>query len=247
MRSIHLEGLRFEGGAGEATYTIDADSVRGWLIDGVDVRREEIARPAAHGAFETPGFLTGRAISWGGDIETSNATEQDHAMRRLSGLLAGGRFGRLVVENDSSLWTKVQRGGDFDMNMHLYGRVASYRVQFWAPDPRIYGKVREFGQGQPAVHYGNFEASPRLIVGAGSGGYTVTGPGGRQVVVSSGAPAGEHYIDFARGGLFTAAGVRVPGVVSVFQPWTVGPGVPGVVASITGSRSLVQRVTDTYI
>lgn len=247
MRSIHLEGLRFEGGAGDATFTIGADSVRGWLIDGVDVRREQVSRPAAHGEFAMPGFLTGRAISWGGDIETDSPAEQEHAMRKLSGLLAGGRSGKLVVENETTLWVNVQRGGDFDMTMHLYGRAASYRVQLWAPDPRIYGAVHEFPSGVSAVHRGNFEATPRLLIGAGSGGYTITGPNGRQILVGALAPAGAHYIDFAQGGLFTAAGVRIPGAMSVFQPWTVGPGLPGVVASITGARSLVQRVTDTYI
>lgn len=167
-------------------------------------------------------------------------------MLRLSGLLGGGQTDRIVVENVDSKWADVQRGGEFDMKMLVHGKIASYRVQMWAPNPRIFGEVNEFPAGASAINRGNFAATPRLLVGAGTGGYTVTGPGGRQIVVGT-APTAAHYIDFANGGLFTAAGVRQMGAITTYQPWKVGPGLPGAVASISGSRSLIQQVTDTYV
>lgn len=245
MRSIQIAGLKFDGGSGKATYTIEPDSVRGWLLDGVDMRTEHVDRPAAHGAFPLPGFLTGRSISWSGLITTKTPDEQDRAMRRLSGVLAGGGMGRLVVENTTPLWTDVSRGGEFDMNMLTYGRLASYRVQFHAPDPLVYGEVRDFPAAQPAINRGNFPATPRLMVGAGAGGYTVSGPWGRVVTVGT-APAAAHEIDFEAGGLFLN-GVRQPGAITVYQPWEIPPGGAGVVASISGVRSLAQRVTETFI
>jgi len=245
MRRIHLGGLLFDGGSGDTTYTIESDSVRGWLLDGVDMRLEQMERPAEHGSFSLPGYLTGRSISWGGLILTDGPQEQEHAMRALSGLLANGLTDRLTVENNSAHWADVKRAGEFDMRMRSYGRVASYRVQLWAANPRIYGEVRDFPAGAAAIHYGNFPATPRLLVGAGTGGYTVTGAGGRVVTVTT-APAGAHEIDFTTGGLYLG-GVRQVGAISVFQPWTIPPGLPGVTATITGARSLVQRVTDTFM
>lgn len=247
MMRLRLGGIEFVGDAGDATYTIEADGIRGLKLDGVDVRREVIDRPAAHGAFNTQGFLTGRRIRWSGDIETSNPDEQVHAITRLSGLLADGGMDRLVVDEGSSVrWLDVVRGGEPDITMITYGIAASYSFEAWAPDPRMYGDTREFAAGETAVHYGNFPATPRLLVGAGSGGYTVTGPDARQVVVGT-APAEAHYIDFVTGGLFTNAGIRQLGAITTYQPWKIGPGLPGAAASITGSRSLAQRVTDTFV
>lgn len=245
MERIHWAGLTFEGTARDETYTIESDSVRGWLVDGVDMRMEQIDRPADHGSFSLPGYLTGRSISWGGLILTDNPQEQDHAMRRLSGAGAGGLISQISVENAGSHWADVQRAGEFDMRMLSYGRVASYRVQLWAPNPRIFGDVHEYAAGAPAVHYGNAEATPRLLIGAGSGGYTVTGPNGRQIVVGT-APAGAHEIDFANGGLFLN-GVRQVNAITIYRPWTIPPGIPGVTATISGSRTLAQRVTDTFV
>lgn len=245
MRRFRVGGLVFSGEPGDVTYTIESDSVRGWLIDGVDMRTEQIDRPAAHGAFNLPGFLTGRSISWGGLILTDTPEEQNHAMLRLSGLLADGGTDRLVGENTDTRWADVARGGEFDMKMLRHGKVASYRLQLWAANPRIFGETREFPSGTPAYHYGNFPATPRPLVGAGSGGYTVSGPGGRTVVVGS-APSAAHYIDFANGGLFTNAGARQVGAITTYRPWTVAPG-QTVSASISGSRSLSQRVVDTFI
>lgn len=245
MRRIHLGGLLFDGGSGKATYTIESDSVRGWLLDGVDMRLDQLERPAEHGAFSLPGYLTGRSISWGGLILTDGPQQQEHAMRALSGLLADGLTDRLTVENASSQWVDVRRAGEFDMRMRAYGRIASYRVQFWAANPRIYGEVRDFNAGAAAVQYGNFKATPRLLIGAGTGGYTVTGPSGRVVTVAT-APTAAHEIDFATGGLYLN-GVRQVGAISVYQPWVVRPGVPGVIATISGARTLTQRITDTFM
>lgn len=168
-------------------------------------------------------------------------------MARLSGLLADGGMSRLVGENMDTRWVDVSRGGEFDRKTLVYGKVASYRLQLWAPNPRIFGEVRDFPAGSPAYHYGNFPATPRLLIGAGSGGYTVTSSTGRVITVNSSAPSGAHYIDFANGGLYTGAGVRVAGAVTIYQPWTIPPGAPGVAATISGSRSLAQRVTDTDV
>jgi hypothetical protein len=122
-----------------------------------------------------------------------------------------------------------------------------YSFEVWAPDPRMYGQVHEYAAGEAAVQYGNFPARPRLLVGAGSGGYTITGPGGKRVVTNQYAITDAHYIDFASGGVFFSSGVRSSGDLTVYQPWEVPPGLPGVKATISGSRSLKVQVSDTFV
>jgi hypothetical protein len=125
---------------------------------------------------------------------------------------------------------------------------ARFQVTLWAPDPRMYGEVHDFAGGTAAVNRGNFPARPQLIVsGTATSGYTVTGPDGRKVTVTKALTAGApHTIDFAKGGLYVGD-VRQLRAISVYQPWTVGPGLPGVTATVNNGATLIQRVTDTYI
>lgn len=213
---------------------------------GVDVRREDVARPAAHGSFDLPGYLTPRVIPVSGHMSSASTEKLEHSMARLSGLLADGGTSRLTLDGPlGSRWCDVRLASATQITQ-LDATTARFLVTFWAADPRMYGDVTDFPAGVPAINRGNFKATPRLLVGAGSGGYTVTGPNGRVVTVGT-APAAAHYIDFATGGLFSAAGVRQSGAITVYQPWDIPPGLPGVSVSITGARSLSQRVTETFI
>lgn len=117
-----------------------------------------------------------------------------------------------------------------------------------AADPRKYGEVNDFPGGTVAVNRGNFPARPQLIVsGTAAGGYTVTGPGGRRVVVTKALAAGApHTIDFGKGGLWIG-GVRQLRAITVYEPWEIAPGLPGVVATVNNSAALIQRVADTYV
>lgn len=223
---------------------LDSEGIQS-VWGGVDVRREDVPRPSAHGSFDAPGFLTPRVIPVSGHMSSPSKFELENSMGRLSGLLADGSKGRLTIDGpNGSRWCDVRLASATQITQ-LDATTARFLVTFWAPDPRMYGEVREFAGGVAAVQYGNFPATPRLLVGAGSGGYTVAGPGGRRVVVTS-APPGAHEIDFATGGLFSG-GVRQVGAISIYQPWTVPPGIPGVVATISGSRTLTQRITDTFV
>lgn len=241
-----LEGIILDGTDATASpYTIT--SIDGW-DDGVDTRRESIDRPGGHGQFHTPGYLSGRLITIAGEIYTDSDAAQDHAILRLTGALADGSTGKLTVTTSQTAWAMVQRNGPPDIVRDRWGLLATYQLQLWAVDPRKYGEAHDYPAGVPAVQYGNFPARPQLVVsGSSSGGYTVTGPDGRRVVVTkaitSGAP---HTIDFAQGGLYVD-GVRQLRAISIYEPWTVGPGLPSVTAGVSGGLDLVQRVTDTYI
>jgi hypothetical protein len=212
------------------------------------MRREQVERPAAHGMFALPAYLTGRSIRWGGLVLTDSTAQQEHALIRLSGLLADGGYARLTVQSEVTRWLDVQRASPEPPRILVPGKIASYSFEVWAPDPRMYGEVHDFPGGTVAVNRGNFPARPQLIVsGTAASGYTVTGPGGRRVVVTkalaSGAP---HTIDFARGGLWIN-GVRQLRAITVYEPWEIAPGLPGATATVNNGAALIQRVTDTFV
>lgn len=224
------------------------DGFNGW-DDGADVRRESVERPGADGEFDLPVFLGSRVFSLEGHALAWSEPELAHLRSRVTGLgAAGGRLRFSVEHQGQVLWADARLGTRptfKDAGIRSGMLQAKFFAQFVAADPRKYGEVHDFPGGTAAVNRGNFPARPQLLIGAGSGGYTVTGPDGRKVIVGT-APSAAHEIDFTNGGLYLG-GVRQTGAITTYQPWTVGPGLPGTVATISGSRSLVQRVTDTFI
>lgn len=246
-RRARIGGIEFQGWPADHHgdwFVLDADGIKSFW-GGVDVRREDIVRPAAHGSFDTQGFLSPRVIPVSGHMSSRTPEGLEHMQARLSGLLADGSPARLTVEGSlGSRWCDVRLASATQITQ-LDSTTARFLVTFWAADPRTYGAVSEFPGGAAAVNRGNFPATPRLLVGAGSGPYTVTGANGRIVTVSA-APNAAHEIDFETGGLFLN-GIRQINAIALYQPWDVPPGLPGVTATISGSRTLVQRVTDTFI
>lgn len=248
MLNVSVGGVTFEGSPRDSGtgFIIGPQGWTGW-DDGTAVRRESVERPGDHGSFAVRGYRSARVITIAGTILASSKLELGHMIDRFMGILADGGSGRMLVERPHGFrWANVMLT---DMpTAPVIGASeldARFTIQFWSPDPRKYGESRDFPAGTPALHYGNFPAVPKLIVGSGSGGYTVTGPAGRQVVVAS-APSDSHYIDFSSGGLFTMDGTRQAGAVTIYQPWRISPGETAG-ATISGSRPLVQRVTDTFI
>lgn len=220
----------------------------GWG-DAPAARGESVERPDGHGDFDTPVTRGARLITMSGWCRARELAMLGHRRNELMSLLADGVQGRVeVTEYGETTWANVRLYGTPTFKRRGSTGYADWSLKLRAVDPRRYGAVHEYPAGVAAVQYGNFPARPQLIVsGSSSGGYTVTGPNGRRIVVTrpitSGSP---HTIDFATGGLFIG-GVRQSRSISVYQPWTIGPGLPLVTASVDSGLSLIQRVTDTYV
>lgn len=248
MLRVHVGGVTFWGTAPDRddVFVIAPDGWVGW-DDAPTVRREAVARPGQHGSFGFRGYRDARVVTISGWAVASTPERLQQMRNQLLGLLADGRAGRISVEQQlGSTWADVMLADTPTFKVRGQSETeASFQIQFWSPLPQKYGDVRDFAAGVPAYHFGNFEATPTLLIGAGAGGYTVTGPSGRTVVVAT-APAAAHEIRFANGGLYLA-GVRQIGAISTYRPWSIPPGLPGVAASISGARSLVQRVPDTLM
>jgi hypothetical protein len=132
-----LGGLTFVGGEGAATYTIFRDrGLTGWF-EGVEMRREIIARPLGNGDFPTPGRLGPRLITLSGFILTADDPAAfEVAMKALEDLLADGSMDTFTVEQATGTYTaEVGRIGTPEIIIEVYGSRARYRLQLWAPDP----------------------------------------------------------------------------------------------------------------
>lgn len=254
MLRIDADGVEILGRPRGGGWPIDGlyvgrDGFNGWDDGGGEVRREAVPRPAAVGEFDLPVYEGAMVFSIDGHALCRDEFTLARLRDRFTGIGDGGRRFVVSVEHQGrTLWTWARRAAKptFRDAGIVHGmRRATIMAQFVAPIPRKYGDVVDFPAGRAAVHRGNTAATPRLMIGPGAGGYTVTGPQGRVIVVAT-APADAHYIDFASGGLFTASGVRQTGAITIYQPWSIPRGGPGVIATISGSRSLVQRVADTY-
>jgi hypothetical protein len=132
-----LGGLTFVGGAGAATYTIFRDGgLTGWF-EGVEMRREIIPRPTGNGDFPTPGRLGSRLITLSGLVLTDDDPEAfEVAIKALEDLLADGDMDTFTVEQATGTYTaEVGRVGSPEIIIEVYGSLARYRLQLWAPDP----------------------------------------------------------------------------------------------------------------
>lgn len=235
---LRLDGLKFDGGGGSTRYTLASYARK------VGMRREKIARPYSPGSFTTPGFLAEQEFKWSGLILTDTEFAQQKAIERLSGLLSDGGLSRLTIDFGEVRWANVQREDIPEPSIVVPGRIASYQVEVSAPDPFLFGKTREYADGVPVIQRGTHAAFPVFVVtGSAPGGYTITGPSGKRIVVTSALTVGTpHTIDTAEGEVMVGGSL---GNISVFEPWAIGPGLPGVTHTISAG-SLLVRVTDQF-
>lgn len=242
---IRWGGLTFSGDAGDAMFTVERDALQGWIgKGGVGVRRRDSERPLGHGSQKVRGYRTGRLVTWRGEIHTKSSYEQDHALALLSGVVADGGFGRLVIASAfGTHWCDAQLDEEPRTNRVLYGRLATYSISAWCPDPEVFGESRSFPPG-PVYHYGNFRAVANAVVtGPQAAPYTLE-VDGRQFTVTQALTAGQkHTIDTANAQV-RRSGVLQSGVVAKAQSLIVNP---GMASTFTGPSTAVLNIPDTFV
>jgi hypothetical protein len=130
-------GLTFQAGGAAATYTIAENGLEGWFVGGTSMRREYVDRPNHPGQFATPGYLSGRIVILSGRVlGTGDEEAFEDALDALDGLLADGGSDTLTVTTPKGAKTAtVFRYGEPQLRILVYGSVAEYQIQLWAPDP----------------------------------------------------------------------------------------------------------------
>lgn len=214
----------------DTSFVITPGGLKGWM-SGTTIRRDEVARPSAHGAFDAPGFQSARVVSIEGAILATSEDVLERMILQLTGLLADGSTGQLTVQDDhgNATWADVRLAAQTQVDRSTTGREADFQVQFWAPDPRRYGDLQSFppagasaATGSVSVfHRGNFPAHPVISIGSAPSAYEITSPAGTFSVAGA-AAGGTHVVDM-RTGRVTRNGVLMPGVSSG-ATWAVPPG-----------------------
>lgn len=247
---VRIGGLSFHGTVprGAPFEGFALRELDGWN-DGAPVRVESAERPGQHGDFDLPVTRGPRLVTMSGWCRAYSPEKLRHFSNQLTGLLADGQTGRLVVDEwGEAQWADVRLFGDPRFRRRGGSGYADWSLKLRAPDPQKFGDVREFPAGQPAVHFGNFPSAPVLEVTGPTpaGGYTVTGPAGKTFVVTQGLAAGQkHRIDMATGRVYRDGALQL-GVVSNGGTWVIPPGLPGVTHTVSAG-SLKVLVTDTFV
>lgn len=226
----------------------------GW-DDGVDVRRESIARPMAHGEFDVPSYLGARVITVDGWAIAAGPDELGLLRSIVTGMGAGGDVIRLGVDHlGQQLGARARIGAKttfVDAGIRESFARARFVWQMVCADPRKYGISRTVASGVAAVNNGNFGASPILEVKALTSmpsGWSIAGPGGKLVSTTQALTVGQvHRYDTATGRL-TRNGVRARADVRA-DTWVIPGGGSFVhtVTPVSGTGSLETTTPDVFI
>ncbi|MCS4275341.1 hypothetical protein M2390_000502 [Mycetocola sp. BIGb0189] len=227
-------------------FMINPSGFKGWT-DGGSLRSTRSDRPLGHGQFDAPGYLNARVLTFSGHALADSAADLDQLRYQLTSVLNGGQLGRVTVAYEGkTLWANCRLESAKCEPMASDPSVGDFLIQLVCPDPRKYGDTREFSAGQLAFHRGNAEAYPVFTIkGPTIGGYTLSGPDGKQWVVPVPMPSTEtHTIDMATGVLRVNGQVRY-GLAVRSDMWSI-PGGTKVAHSVNGG-TLTVRLTDTEI
>jgi hypothetical protein len=134
-------------------FVLDENALVGYE-DGVNVKRTEAVRPNQWGDFAEPGLLGSRNLTLTGTA-IANSASQLHEMRdEFASILSHGGYEEIAVENiNGTRYLNVSLGGSPSWVQKI-DTAAVWKLELYAPDPRMYG----------------FEKSVQITDGSVSGG-----------------------------------------------------------------------------
>ena len=250
--TVNVEGLIFSGMRGP--FAIGPDGFDGW-DDGVEMRVTDMPRPQAHFSYDLPVFAGSRIVNLTGYVLATSVAELEQLSDRVTGLLAGGQKGRIVVtKNGRTRWADCRLATQTKFTERHGQPTGDFQIQLWCADGRKYGESRDFVRTNGTVsvfHRGNFNAHPTVVVrGSAANGYRLNGPGGKQYKVSRPLVTGlPHRIEFNDGRLRVNGTLVSTGTDSA-DIWPVPPG-QAVDFDINvingGTAEATITILDTYI
>jgi hypothetical protein len=129
-------------------------AIDGWDNSGSGVRRADSDRPQSHGAFDLPGWRTGRSVGLSGTVLCNTRAAAASIVQRMNSLLAAGQAGEIsVADDDLPTMTASVRLADtpvVDWSGHG-GFTVVYAFEFWAADPLRYGGASTLETGFPVL------------------------------------------------------------------------------------------------
>lgn len=122
-------------------FFLDTTGLVGWN-EGVGARRQVTQRPVSDGDFADVATMDARTVTITGGARAK--TPQDlHDMRdQFIGLLADGGYTQMTVENISGKRYATVGLGSTPAWIQLADTMATFKLDMFQPDPRIYGEQR---------------------------------------------------------------------------------------------------------
>ena len=122
-------------------YILDPTAVLGWT-DGTQSRRPKTERATSHGDFSDKGSMAAREISFSGTAVALTVRDLHDMRDRFTGVLSDGEYGTLSVETSAGIrYSTVGLEGTSSW-VQMSDTVALWKIDFYAPDPRLYGETR---------------------------------------------------------------------------------------------------------
>jgi len=245
---IRYGGLTMQGDDADALgLNISEDAFTGW-DDAPDSSYDETSIPGEDGSWDVEVTLASRLVSVEGYCLADSIGKLGWWKGALNGQMARPAARPFVVEKFETVqWALAHAVG---VKFPVFGgqTFADFKMDFWMPNPRIFGATGIFAEGQAAVQYGNRGATPVFTVnGTRPSGYTIGGPGGRVLTVIAPVVTGHpHVFDMATGEL-TIDGALVDGKVTVGDTWQVPPGTAWTHTITGGSGPFQTALTETSI
>ncbi|WP_120338135.1 hypothetical protein [Cryobacterium soli] len=249
MSSIHPDirfgkSLRMQGGDAHA-FGFVIEEIEGWE-ESVDVNFDETPIPGGNGSFDVPVTLASRLVKVRGYCEAESIEKFGWHQRLATGLVGGASTRSFVVEKAGlAQWAPAHCIG---AKLPQFGGQAfgNFVFDFWMPKPYKFGNTVLFNSGVPAPHYGNSAAVPVFTIGGvRPSGYTIAGPGGRSVKVTTPVTSGHaHTYDMNTGELVIDGNLMDSGV-EIGDSWAIWGGTSFAHTITGGSGDFTTAITET--
>lgn len=137
-------------------YLLDPTAIIGWS-DGVDVKKNTTSRPISDGDFAEPGYFNSRLIIITGTA-IANTVAELHQMRdEFIGILSDNHYDYLTItDGGGTRYTTVSLANKTAWVQQL-DTVAYWKLELYAPDPRIYSEMRVFHVGSSVTTVGGMK------------------------------------------------------------------------------------------
>ena len=143
-------------------FNLDPIAIVGW-DDGVGVKRSEVSRPNSWGDFAEKTLFGPRRVTLTGTAIARNSDEL-HGMRdTFTGLLNTGTYKEISLQNSrDKRFLKVSLE-DSPSWVQKLDNVAVWKLDLYAPDPRLYGEVNRV-QITPEEPFGGLDVSDSVPI-----------------------------------------------------------------------------------
>lgn len=142
----------YKSGTG-GQFILDPTAITGW-DDGANIRRNTTARPVSSGDFSEPYNHSSRLIALTGTAIAPSRQELQVLRDKLTGIIGENEYTIISVETSAGTrYSTVGLEGSVSWVQHL-DKVASFKIDLYAPDPNLYGVTKRQQAGSYIVSGG---------------------------------------------------------------------------------------------